>query len=127
MTVAFFAMGFTPLPTKANTVPFSDATVNVFAIGSGGLRIGTGPPPSPGPGDSPRNGLVVVPDTVGMTFDEGIAAARAAGLDWTVACDTQPDRPEEIYAQEPAAGQQVAPGSRFTMFFPRYEGYCDGG
>ena len=99
----------------------------VFAIGSGALRIGTGPSPSAGPGDSPRNGLVVVPDTVGMTFDEGIAAARAAGLDWTVACDTQPDRPEEIYAQEPAAGQQVAPGSRFTMFFPRYEGYCDGG
>lgn len=98
----------------------------VFAIGSGGLRIGT-PGSSPGTDGSPRNGRVIVPDTVGMTFDEGIAAARAAGLNWTVACDTQPDRPEEIYAQEPAAGEEVAPGSRFTMFFPRYAGYCDGG
>ena len=98
----------------------------VFALGSGGLRLGTGPSDAALPSSAPGNGLVTVPDTVGLTFDEGIAAARAAGLDWTVACDTQPELPEEIYAQEPAAGEQVAPGSRFTMFFPRFEGYCGG-
>lgn len=98
----------------------------VFALGSGGLRLGTGASDAPLPSSAPGSGLVTVPDTVGLTFDEGIAAAREAGLDWTVACDTQPQLPEEIYAQEPAAGEQVAPGSRFTMFFPRFEGYCGG-
>lgn len=98
----------------------------VFALGSGGLRLGTGASDAPLPSSAPGSGLVTVPDTVGLTFDEGIAAAREAGLDWTVACDTQPELPEEIYAQEPAAGEQVAPGSRFTMFFPRFEGYCGG-
>lgn len=98
----------------------------VFALGSGGLRLGTEASDAPLPSSAPASGLVTVPDTVGLTFDEGIAAARAAGLDWTVACDTQPQLPEEIYAQEPVAGEQVAPGSRFTMFFPRFEGFCGG-
>lgn len=98
----------------------------VFALGSGGLRLGTGPTETPLPSSAPGSGLVTVPDTVGLTFDEGIDAARRAGLDWTVACNTQPELPEEIYAQEPPAGEQVKPGSRFTMFFPRFEGYCGG-
>ncbi|MEO8510089.1 MAG: protein kinase [Chloroflexota bacterium] len=98
----------------------------VFALGSGGLRLGGDPSDAPQPSSAPGSGLVTVPDTVGLTFDAGIEAARQAGLDWTVACDTQPNLPEEIYAQEPAAGEQVAPGSRFTMFFPRFEGYCGG-
>jgi hypothetical protein len=95
----------------------------VLSLGRGNVGFPSGTP-SPGATTTPAPGFVSVPDTVGMTFEEGIAAAQAAGLDWTVACDTQPDLPEEIYAQEPAAGEQVAPGSRFTMFFPRFEGYC---
>lgn len=98
----------------------------VFALGSGGVRFGTGGSASPVPSSVPGSGLVSVPDTIGLTFEEGIDAARETGLDWTVACNTQPDLPEEIYAQEPAAGEQVAPGSRFTMFFPRVDGYCGG-
>lgn len=97
----------------------------VFAVGSNGFRIGGDA--SPSTQASARPGLVIVPNTIGMTFQEGIDAATAAGLDWTVACSTQPDRPEQIFDQEPPAGTQVAPGSPFTMFFPRFEGFCGGG
>lgn len=98
----------------------------VFTLGAGNsFPGGSSQPPSSDGATAPGDGAVTVPDTVGLTFDEGIDAAREAGLDWTVACDTQPDLPEEIYAQEPAAGERVAPGARFTMFFPRFEGYCD--
>ena len=102
------------------------ASLDLSALnGSNGFRIGGDA--SPSVQASARPGLVIVPNTIGMTFQEGIDAATAAGLDWTVACSTQPDRPEQIFDQEPPAGTEVAPGSPFTMFFPRFEGFCSGG
>ncbi len=64
---------------------------------------------------------VTVPDTVGMSTDEAIEAAADAGLDWTVRCNQDPQRPEGIVDQEPAAGTEVAPGAAFTMFSARIQ------
>jgi serine/threonine-protein kinase len=63
----------------------------------------------------------VVPDTIGLPTDEAIDLATAAGLDWTVRCQEDPDQPEGIIDQEPPAGTEVAPGSQFTMFSARIE------
>jgi hypothetical protein len=64
---------------------------------------------------------VTVPDTVGMATDDAIEAASDAGLDWTVRCAQDPQRPEGIIDQEPAPGAEVAPGSPFTMYSARIE------
>lgn len=64
---------------------------------------------------------VTVPDTVGMATDDAIEAAMDAGLEWTVRCDQDPERPEGIIDQEPAAGTEVAPGSPFTMYSARID------
>jgi serine/threonine-protein kinase len=61
-------------------------------------------------------GRVRVPNTVGLTEAEGEAQARRAGLNWTIRWQqTNAHRPG-IYDQEPAAGEVVSSGSRFTMF-----------
>ncbi|HEX2221236.1 MAG TPA: protein kinase [Candidatus Limnocylindria bacterium] len=70
---------------------------------------------------------VRVPDTIGMSADEAIAAARDASLDWTLFCEHDESRPEQVYSQEPAAGTIVPRGSRFVMYWPRYPGPCGGG
>jgi serine/threonine-protein kinase len=70
---------------------------------------------------SPRPETGVVPDTVGLPTDEAIDLATAAGLDWTVRCQQDPQQPEGIIDQEPAAGTAVAPGSQFTMFSARIQ------
>jgi serine/threonine-protein kinase len=64
---------------------------------------------------------VTVPDTVGMETDDAIEAATDSGLDWTVRCNQDPQRPEGIIDQEPAAGTEVAPGSPFTMYSARIQ------
>jgi serine/threonine-protein kinase len=63
----------------------------------------------------------IIPDTIGLPTDEAIAVARAAGLDWTVRCNQDPQLPEGIVDQEPPAGTEVAPGSAFTMFSARVQ------
>ena len=68
----------------------------------------------------------VIPDTVGMPSDEAIALATQAGLNWVLECAQDASRPEGIVDQEPPAGTQVAPGSRFTMFSARIAD-CRGG
>jgi hypothetical protein len=68
----------------------------------------------------------VIPATIGLPTDEAIALAREAGLKWTVRCNHDESRPEGIIHQEPAAGTEVAPGSRFTMFSARIDD-CRGG
>ena len=83
---------------------------------------GAGSPPassSPTAGASAAPGLVVVPQTVGLSTADAIAAAQEAGLDWTVFCDHDESRPEGIVDQEPPAGTQVAPGSGFSMYSAR--------
>ena len=68
----------------------------------------------------------IIPATIGMPTADAIALAREAGLDWTVRCNHDESQPEGIIHQEPDAGTQVAPGSRFTMFSARIED-CGGG
>jgi serine/threonine protein kinase len=63
----------------------------------------------------------IIPNTIGLPTDEAIAVARAAGLDWTVRCNQDPQLPEGIVDQEPPAGTEVAPGSAFTMFSARIQ------
>jgi serine/threonine-protein kinase len=78
--------------------------------------------PTPVPSSAaPAPDRVAVPDTVGMPTDEAIELARDAGLDWTVRCAQDPQQPEGIINQEPAAGTEVAPGSPFTMFSARIQ------
>jgi PASTA domain len=74
---------------------------------------------SPSVAATARPGTVLVPETVGLPTQDAIAAANAAGLDWTVRCDEDLAQPEGIIDQEPPAGTSVAPGSTFTMFSAR--------
>ena len=64
-------------------------------------------------------GRVTVPDLVGRSTPDAIAAAQQAGLTWTVQCAEDTNQPEGIIGQEPVAGTSVPPGSRFTMFSAR--------
>ncbi|MCV0404360.1 MAG: protein kinase [Chloroflexi bacterium] len=86
---------------------------------------GTGEPgasetPSAAPsGGTDAPSTVTVPETVGRSTQDGIAAAQEAGLNWTVRCAEDPNQPEGIIGQEPPAGTEVARGSRFTMFSAR--------
>lgn len=86
---------------------------------SGAPGPGTGETPSAAPTGTSAAGTVAVPDTVGRSTRDAIAAAQAAGLNWTVRCAEDPAQPEGIISQEPPAGTEVAPGSRFTMFSAR--------
>jgi beta-lactam-binding protein with PASTA domain len=71
---------------------------------------------TPAPGNA-----VTVPDLVGMATADAIAEAREAGLDWTVYCDHDEDRPAGIVDQEPPAGTEVARGSTFSLYSARVE------
>jgi hypothetical protein len=83
--------------------------------GSGASPVAT-PSATPAPADGPT---VLVPDTIGMTKDEAIAAATEADLNWTIRCAEDAAQPEGIIDQEPAAGSEVRRGSRFTMYSAR--------
>jgi serine/threonine-protein kinase len=89
------------------------------------LDLGGGGAGAPGPSasatveTSAAPGSVVVPQTVGLSTADAIAAAQEAGLDWTVFCDHDESRPEGIVDQEPPAGTPVAPGSAFSMYSAR--------
>ena len=88
-----------------------------------GLGIGGTDAPSAQPSASARPTVRagVVPDTIGLPTDEAIELASEAGLDWTVRCNEDRERPEGIIDQEPPAGTEVSPGSQFTMFSARIE------
>ena len=87
--------------------------------GGGGAGQPTPSPTVAATPDAPN--VVAVPDTVGMETDDAIEAASEAGLDWTVRCDQDPQQPEGIIDQEPAAGTEVEPGSAFTMYSARIQ------
>jgi hypothetical protein len=90
-------------------------------------RQGAGGDPSPSsPAAPPSIARDVIPDTVGLAAAEAIAIANQAGLNWVLECDQDAELPEGIIDQEPPAGTQVAPGSRFTMFSARIAD-CRGG
>jgi eukaryotic-like serine/threonine-protein kinase len=93
----------------------------LLTIGNGGGGAGD-PTPSPTAQATPDTpDRVTVPDTVGMSTDEAIEAAADAGLEWTVRCNQDPQRPEGIIDQEPAAGTEVAPNAAFTMYSARIQ------
>lgn len=71
-------------------------------------------------------GQVRVPDTIGMSADEAITAARESGLDWTLYCEQDDSLPEAVYDQEPLPGTVVQSGAPFVMYWPRYPGPCGG-
>ena len=93
-----------------------------------GLLLTRGPGPSgptvPGaahaspaqPTPSLPAGKVRVPQTVGLSEQQGEALGRAAGLEWTIRWQVAADRRPGIYDQQPSAGMIVDRGSRFTMF-----------
>ncbi len=89
-------------------------------LGLGGGRAGSpGASASATVEASAAPGSVVVPQTVGLSTADAIAAAQEAGLDWTVFCNHDESRPEGIVDQEPPAGMSVAPGSAFSMYSAR--------
>ncbi len=69
----------------------------------------------------PGSTFVTVPDLVGMSTDDAIAAARGSRLNWTLYCNEDPAQPEGIVDQEPPAGREVAPGSTFSLYSARVE------
>ena len=89
----------------------------------GGGADGGGATPSPTAAATPEPGsnVVVVPDLVGMSTEDAIAAARRSRLDWTVYCNEDPSQEEGIIDQEPPAGSEVAPGSTFSLYSARVE------
>ncbi len=102
------------------------ALVVVPLLDLGGDGGGSGDLPSTGPTAPATIAPNVIPATVGLPTDEAIALASEVGLNWTVRCNHDESRPEGIIDQEPAAGTEVAPGSRFTMFSARIDD-CRGG
>jgi hypothetical protein len=62
---------------------------------------------------------VVVPSLIGRSTLDAIEAARRAGLDWTLYCDQDAERPEGVVDQEPPAGTEVARGSPFSLYSAR--------
>jgi eukaryotic-like serine/threonine-protein kinase len=81
---------------------------------------GTTPTPTAAPTAEPGTNTVTVPDLVGEPTADAIAAAREAGLNWTLFCNENPERPEGIIDQEPPAGTQVAQGSTFSLYSARF-------
>ena len=99
--------------------------VPLLGLGGGG----SGDLPSAAPSESAAPATVapdVIPATIGLPTDQAIALASQVGLNWTVRCNHDESQPEGIIDQEPAAGTEVAPGSRFTMFSARIDD-CRGG
>ena len=64
-------------------------------------------------------GKVEVPQFVGLSEQDAIAASRAAGLDWTIHWRVRPDLPAGIYAQQPDAGTVVNVGSKLDLWSNR--------
>jgi serine/threonine protein kinase len=72
--------------------------------------------PTPAPAPTAAPGMVLVPDTIGMSEEEAEETARAAGLRWIIYWEEVPGASPGIYDQEPRAGMAVPPGSRLTMY-----------
>ncbi|MDQ3879517.1 MAG: PASTA domain-containing protein, partial [Chloroflexota bacterium] len=65
-------------------------------------------------------GQVRVPNVVGLSEDEAIAAANAAQLNWTLVWRTDPDSPVGVYAQDLDAGTIVPAGTDFNFYSNRH-------
>lgn len=89
----------------------------VVAIGLGSARDG-GARQSPRPSATATlaPGTVRVPNTIGLSEAQGEAAARRAGLSWTIRWQKTNEHAPGIYDQVPPANDVVDRGSRFTMY-----------
>ena len=92
----------------------------LLQLGREGGGGGATPTPAPASTAEPGTNTVTVPDLVGMPTADAIAAATEAGLNWTLFCNENPEQPEGIVDQEPPAGSQVAPGSKFSLYSARF-------
>ena len=95
------------------------ALVWVGLQGAGFIRPGS----IPGLGEAtetPGPGEVRIPDVVGLSEDDAIAAASAAGLNWTLRFQTNPEQPVGVYAQDPPAGTIVRAGASFEFWSNRH-------
>ena len=94
----------------------------IWLVVSAGSRLPLGPggasatPTATASGPSLAPGTVLVPDTIGMSEAQAEAAAKAAGLRWTINWRVRAGETPGIYDQEPPAGTPVDAGSRFTMY-----------
>lgn len=80
--------------------------------GTPGTSDGAGGSPTPTLGE----GLVRVPNTIGMSEADAEAAARASGLNWRLQWAENAEQSPGVYDQEPAPGEVVQAGSRFVMY-----------
>jgi eukaryotic-like serine/threonine-protein kinase len=79
-------------------------------------------PPTETPTPLPQ-GMVEVPNTLGMNREQAVEATLQAGLRWQIRCETVPGAPPEIHDQEPPPGTVVERGSLLTMFSRQID-YC---
>jgi serine/threonine-protein kinase len=120
------ALGMLAMLAAAALVVFL-VVLPLLGLGDDGGGSGDLPSAEPTtPVASPTVAPNVIPATVGLPTAEAIALASEAGFNWTVRCNHDESQPEGIIDQEPAAGTEVPPGSRFTMFSARIDD-CQGG
>jgi hypothetical protein len=89
-----------------------------IGLNSPGLTAPGAGPPAPGEsaaaGEELPAGKVRVPNVVGMSEDDAIAAAQAAGLNWTL--HYEPGSPVGVYRQDPEPGTLVDAGADFDFY-----------
>ena len=113
-----WAMAGTIVLLGAAALVFVLVVLPLLQLGrEGGGGEGT---PTPAATAEPGTNTVTVPDLVGESTADAIAAANEAGLNWTLFCNENPDEPEGIIDQEPPAGTPVAPGSKFSLYSARF-------
>ncbi len=120
-----------PAPTPRRRAPRAGSTLGVILVSLAAVAIAAGlliwngallpgsadvSSPSTAPTPTLAAGQVRVPNTIGLSEKEAEAAARDAGLRWTIRWQKSGDHPAGIYDQEPPAGEIVERGSRFTMY-----------
>ena len=79
---------------------------------------GSDPPPTTDASLGPDQ--VRVPNVVGLTEDEAIAAATEARLDWTLQFRTDPNMPVGVYAQDLDPDSIVPAGTEFNFYANRH-------
>ncbi|GGO86126.1 Stk1 family PASTA domain-containing Ser/Thr kinase [Wenjunlia tyrosinilytica] len=68
----------------------------------------------------PEVQLTEVPDVVGKSFDDAVAALKERGLNATKAEEDAPDKPADtVFKQSPSAGSKVNPGETITLTVPK--------
>ncbi|MFN2483615.1 MAG: protein kinase [Candidatus Limnocylindria bacterium] len=122
---------------RRRNVPWGAIAIVVAVVGLAGLAwIGVSAVPGlvpgassePGRSDPPRASggpslgpdEVRVPNVVGLSEDEAIAAATEARLAWTHHWRTDPSAPVGVYAQDLDAGTIVPPGTEFNFYSNRH-------